>query len=295
MLPLELLSELVLQPLKGLLAHELAARGYSQGRIGHILGVSQPAVSAYLKVDRESYMARLAGAGIMRDEVERVLKVVATAVEQGNYSDAVEYINNFALSLLSSLRLCEAHRSVAPYLKGCDVCKNISIFNEVKNRINIAFNIIKNNSNTIYLVPEVFMNIVELSDEGPIGYPGRIIVAGGALVKVAEPQLWGSRFLGKLIIEVNKIHKNIKSVINIKNNDKILNCINKNFKYTIVGPSNSEEETIANIVSAMRESYYDVVVDKGGVSIESNAYVFGYDAPDVASKIVKIAQCITYN
>ncbi|MGC8582716.1 MAG: thiamine-phosphate synthase family protein [Thermoproteus sp.] len=292
MFPLELLSERVMQPLKGLIAHELSRRGFSQSRIGQILGISQPAVSAYLKLDRGHYERRLAEVGLSREEVDRVVDVVIAAVDQQNYPEAVEYLNNFVLSLLSSLRFCEFHKRVAPYLKDCDVCKNISIINDVKNRIIISFNMLKNNKYIINLVPRVLMNIVELSGEGPIGYPGRISVVGETLATTSEPQLWGAKFLGKLILAINNIHKDIKAVINIKYDEGLIDCIKKyNYKYAVVGPSNTEEESIENITSAMRSRAYDVVFDRGGIGIEANGYVFGFDAPDAATKILKIARC----
>lgn len=293
MFPLELLSERVVQPLKGLIAHELSRRGLSQSRIGQILGISQPAVSAYLKLDDEHYERRLLEIGLSGEEVRRIVEVVVTAIDQQNFSEAVEYVNNFALSLLSTLRFCEIHRRVVPYLKNCDICKNISIINEVKNKINISFNMLKSNKYIINLVPRVLMNIVELSEEGPMGYPGRISVVGETLVVTSEPQLWGSRFLGKLILDINKIHKDIKAVINIKYDNKIINCFkNNNYKYTIVGPSNTEEESIKNIVEAMRADRYDVVFDRGGLGIEANGYVFGFDAPDAATKVIRVAKCV---
>ena len=293
MFPLELLSEKVIQPLKGLIAHELSQRGLSQSRIGQILGISQPAVSAYLKLEREHYERRLLEAGLSRDEIHRMIEVIVMAIDQQNYSEAVEYVNNFALSLLSSLRFCDIHRRVAPYLKDCNICKNISIINEVKNRIIISFNMLKTNKYIINLVPRVLMNIVELSDEGPMGYPGRISVVGESLVVTSEPQLWGSKFLGRLILDVNKIHKDLKAVINIKYDNIIIECFKKNnYKYTIVGPSNTEDESIKNILEAMQTHRYDVVFDRGGLGIEANGYVFGFDAPDAATKILKAIQCV---
>ena len=59
MLPIEFIVEVFVTPLKGVLAHELAERGFSQSRIGQLLGISQPAVSAYLKTPRAQYEEKL--------------------------------------------------------------------------------------------------------------------------------------------------------------------------------------------------------------------------------------------
>ncbi|MFB6490527.1 MAG: thiamine-phosphate synthase family protein [Thermoproteus sp. AZ2] len=293
MFPLELVADRVIQPLKGLLAHRLAAKGLSQSRIGQILGISQPAVSAYLKAGEEYYVERLRGVGISEEEVERILGVVLAAIAIDDYTSAIEYINTFSLTLLSSLRLCEIHRSIAPYLKDCDVCKYISIYNESVNRVKIAYNILRKNKNIIKLVPRVLMNIVELSKEGPVGFPGRLTVIGDALQAGADPQLWGARFLGNLILKINEYNNKIKAIINIKYDKNIIDCVRKNnFKYIEVGPSNSEEESVTNISKPFASHAYDVVFDRGGVGIEPNGYVVGADAAEAAIKVSKIADCL---
>lgn len=293
MFPLEFIADKVLQPLKGLLAHELASMGLSQSRIGWILGISQPAVSAYLKSDREHYRERLRAVGVTDEEVDRLVEVFLAEARLEDFAGAVEYVNGFAITLLSSLRLCEAHRAAAPYLKDCDVCKYIYIYNESINKVKLAFNILRKNKNIIKLMPRVLMNIVELSKEGPVGFPGRLSAAGGTLQASAEPQIWGSKFLGNLIIKINEINKSIKSVINIKYSKDIVICTEKvNIKYINVGPSNSEEEIIANVSSAFIRGRYDVVFDEGGVGIEGNGYVFGADAAEAALKASRIADCL---
>jgi len=62
-LPLEFVVEVFISPLKGFIAHELAERGYSQSRIGQLLGISQPAVSTYLKNPKTYYEERLLRVG----------------------------------------------------------------------------------------------------------------------------------------------------------------------------------------------------------------------------------------
>jgi predicted fused transcriptional regulator/phosphomethylpyrimidine kinase len=37
---------------------------------------------------------------------------------------------------------------------------------------------------------------------------------------------------------------------------------------------------------------FDVVYDSGGRGVEPNAYVFGTDAVDVATKIIEVAKCL---
>jgi len=288
-LPLEFLTNEVLVPLKGLIAHELAERGYSQSRIGLLLGISQPAVSAYLKSPKAHYEERLLRI-LDRRELSRLIRSLTALVEYASAEEFLRYINNFSLGLLSSLRLCPLHRTAYPELLGCDICKDIQVYTETTKSVETAFEILKRCENCYKLVPKVLMNIVELGPEGGVGFPGRIHVEGTQLAAKGKPKPGASRFLTSLLEEVNKLRPEIKAVANIAYLART--CVGEKFAAAEVGPSNSEEEIISNIASAFRSSVYDVIYDKGGEGIEPNAYVFGADAVDVATKLLEIAKCI---
>lgn len=289
MIPVEFVVEAVLTPLKGLVAHELVERGYSQSRVGQLLGISQPAVSSYLRNPKSQYEERLLKF-MDRQELHRLTRSLVALAEYAGVEEFLRYVNNYAVALLASLRLCPLHRAAYPELKNCDICKDLHVYAETERSVERAFEILRRCENCYKLVPKVLMNIVELGPSGGVGYPGRIYVEGTQLAAREKPRPGASRFLTNLVAEVNKLHPEIKAVANIAYLAR--DCAKAKMSVAEVGPSNSEEEIIKNVVSVFRGDVYDVVYDRGGSGIEPNAYVFGVDAVDVASKILEISKCL---
>ncbi|MEM0479120.1 MAG: thiamine-phosphate synthase family protein [Pyrobaculum sp.] len=289
MLPFEFVVEVFLSPLKGILAHELTRRGYSQSRIGQILGITQPAVSVYLKNPKSYYEEKLLKI-IDRHELQSLVNVAIVLIESTTVEEFLRYVNNYAVTLLSSLRICTLHRIRHGVSPTCEICRDLQIYTETSRNVELGFEILKRCQNCYRLIPKVLSNIVELGLEGPVSFPGRIYVENKQLVVRGKPRPHASRFLSKLLIEVNKLQPGVKAVANIAYVAET--CVSEKFRSTTVGPSNSEDDIIINITSVFRSNLYDVVYDKGGSGIEPNAYVFGSDAIEVATKISEIAKCL---
>jgi predicted fused transcriptional regulator/phosphomethylpyrimidine kinase/predicted transcriptional regulator len=288
-LPLEFVVDVFISPLKGFIAHELAERGYSQSRIGQLLGISQPAVSAYLKTPKAHYEEKLLKV-LERRELEGLRRSILALVDSVAVDEVIRYINNYAVALLSSLRLCPLHRAAYPALQVCEICRDLVVYTETARKVEVGFEILKRCQNCHRLIPKVLMNIVELGPEGGVGFPGRVYVEGDQIVARGRPRPGGSRFLATLVGEVNKLHPEIKAVANIAYVAK--ECVKRKMTVAEVGPSNSEEEIVHNITAAFKSGVFDVVYDSGGRGVEPNAYVFGTDAVDVATKIVEVAKCL---
>lgn len=289
MLPLEFIVEMLINPLKGILAHELAERGYSQSRIGQLLGISQPAVSIYLKNPKSHYEDKLLKA-LDKRQLDSLVRSVIALVETSSAEEIIRYITNYSIALLSSLRLCQYHKAQYPTLQNCEICRDLSVNSETAQQLELALEILRACVNCYKLVPKVLMNIVEVGPEGALAFPGRLHVEGTRIVARGKPKPDASRFLAKLVLEVAKLYSEIRSVANIAY--VAADCAEEKFSVARVGPSNSEDEIINNIVSVFRKGIFDIVYDEGGHGIEPNAYVFGTNAIDVASKIVEIAKCL---
>lgn len=287
-LPIEYVVEVFVSPLKGVIAHELAERGYSQSRIGQILGISQPAVSMYLKNPKSHYEEKLLRI-IDRRQLQSLVRSALALVDM-SIVETLRYINNYSMTLLTSLKLCQLHRSSYPALQTCEICKDIYIYTETVRKLEVAFEILRNCENCHKLVPKVLMNIVELGPEGHVGFPGRIYTEGTQLVARGKPRVGASRFLARLLDEIYKMWPSVKAVANVAY--VAFSCVEKKMAAIEVGPSDSEEDIINNVAKAFQREIYDVVYDRGGKGIEPNAYVVGLDAIDVATKIVEIANCV---
>ncbi len=285
--PLEYLVEVFTNPLKGLMAHELAERGYSQSRIGQILGVSQPAVSTYIKTKREVYEEKLLRV-VDRRQLQSLIRSALALVETSTV-EMLRYVDSYALALLTSLKLCPLHKSQYGELQSCEICREIATTRTAK-ILDMALEVLKKCKNCHKLVPKVLMNIVQLGPEGAVGFPGRIYVEGTELIARESPKPGASRFLARLLEEVNKKHPQVLAVANAAY--VALDCASRKLTVARVGPSDSEEEIVKNVSMAFSREMYDVVYDSGGRGIEPNAYVFGVDAIDVATKMLEIAKCI---
>lgn len=288
-LPLEFVAEVFISPLKGLLAHELTERGYSQSKVGQLLGISQPAVSSYLKNSKSYYEEKLLKV-LDKRQLQSLVRAVLALVESSPQEEVIRYVNNYSISLLSSLKLCQLHRAAYPQLQNCEICRDVQVYTETARRVESAFEILRNCASCHKLVPKVLMNIVELGPEGGVGYPGRIYVEGTQLTARGRPRPGASRFLTRLLEEVNALWPEVKAVANVAYAAKA--CVEGKMSVAEVGPSDSEEDIIKNVASAFKTGIHDVVYDKGGRGIEPNAYVFGRDAIDVAGKILEIAKCV---
>ncbi len=293
-LPLEFVANEVLPLIKGVVAHMLYEKGYSQSKIGHIFGVSQPAVNAYMKTPREDYFRRARGLGLSKEEVERAANTFILLLESLGPSEALRYLDGWLLSLLSSLKLCDAHRALAKVLPSdCDICLTLVSDKPLANLMTSIR--LLSHGKAHRLVPNVRMNIVEARDgavntSDVAGFPGRITVIGDRLVHYSAPVYGASRFMGRMVIEAYR-KCGFKAAANIAYNEAVEQALSRlGLEYTRVGPSNNEEETLLNILNALSEKCWEIVVDIGGKGIEPNTYVFGLDSIDVAKKIVAIAE-----
>ncbi len=296
-LPLEFAVSTVLPLIRGLVAHILYEKGYSQSRIGHVFGISQPAVNAYMRTPREHYLRRAQSLGLSSEEVEHVANTFVMLVESLGTSEALKYLDGWLLSLLSSLRLCDAHRAMVKALPhDCDICLFLASDKSLSNLLTSVR--LLSYGKAYRLVPNVRMNIVEARDgamsiNDVAGFPGRITVVGDKLVHYSAPIYGASRFMGRIVLEAYK-KCGFRAAANIAYNDEVERTLSKlGLDFTRVGPSNSEEETLLNILNALKERCWEIVVDSGGTGIEPNTYVFGVDSIDVANKILAIARSIS--
>lgn len=119
MLPCEVATKSLVPSIKALIARELASHGLPQKAIAKLLGVTQPAVSLYLKGVR-GRVIDLEG----HPEVVAAAKRVAELLLSG--APASEVVDAFCRTCgaaLSSGLLCELHRRSAPTInEGCRAC-----------------------------------------------------------------------------------------------------------------------------------------------------------------------------
>jgi uncharacterized protein len=114
--PCELIVWYVIPTIRAELAKELIKLGLSQKDVSQKLGITQSAVSQYMKDKR--------GKGIpVNKQVRKAIKTLAKDIAGGNTtSDVIPGICAVCSIVKSSGSLCDLHRQAEPALEGCDVC-----------------------------------------------------------------------------------------------------------------------------------------------------------------------------
>ena len=115
--PCELIVWYVLPTIRAELAKELIRLGLSQKETSERLGITQSAVSQYVKDKR--------GKGIpVNKEVKKAIKKLAKDIKEDNsYNDVIPGMCAICAIVKSSGSLCELHRKEdCMDLEGCKVC-----------------------------------------------------------------------------------------------------------------------------------------------------------------------------
>jgi uncharacterized protein len=114
--PCEVIVWYVIPTIRAELAKELVKMGMSQKEISQRLGITQSAVSQYIKDKR--------GKGItINKEVRKGIKLLAKQVSsQPDPKDSIPGLCMVCAIVKSSGSLCELHRKDDASLDGCEVC-----------------------------------------------------------------------------------------------------------------------------------------------------------------------------
>lgn len=118
--PCELIVWYVIPTIRAELAKEMIKLGLSQKEVSEKLGITQSAVSQYMKDKR--------GKGIpVNKQVRKAIKGLAKDIADGNMAkDVIPGICAVCAIVKSSGSLCDLHRQEDAELEGCDVCMSNS-------------------------------------------------------------------------------------------------------------------------------------------------------------------------
>jgi len=310
--PCEVAVKELLPLIRALVAKELKAKGFSQAKIADLIGVTQPAVSGYLKlkVDKDP---------LYSEEVVTISKWLASdlASETLPSSEAVKGICTLCTNLKCQGSICVTHKKRFPTLQteGCDIClqlyskglPSVDRKHVVLNNLKAAVNLIQASKEFAEVIPEVLVNIVEATPDAKsirdvAGIPGRIARVDGAPRAFMQPEFGASRHLASVLLAAMQINPSVHAAINIAYNRFVKEAFEQlGFKVYIFSrrelPTNADEaqarvaEEISNL-GKRGEPLPDVFVDAGGYWIEPSAYIFGVDAVEAAQKAIKVAEVV---
>ena len=295
-----------LPAMRGLVAHNLSKKGFSQSKISKLFGVSQAAVSQYLAKPTIFYAKKTMDLGIDAPESEHYAALLSEDLVTSKVA-AVYTLYTVWRKLLIDGRMCDPHRAQIPGLAQCDVCMTImgsatksdersAVIEEIQRAVKLL-----EDSNTFpQIMPEVSVNLV-MAVKSPKGeadvaaIPGRIVKVKGKARSLLAPEFGASHHMARVLLAVQSKFPEVRATMNVrfdKNTDTIIT--KKDLKHAHTDPSDREGPdpvlwSIGRLIAKTRMRP-DVIIDAGGLGIEPIAYLFADNATNVVRKAIGIAQ-----
>lgn len=302
--PEEVLLKYVLPNVRGLLAHALRARGYSQSRISSILGVSQAAVSGYLSKNITAYLEELRSIGIPDEEVNLLLNSLVGASSEGA-PRLTQIIQVAWRRMLSMGYLCKIHRRLYPELSECEVCLSMdaklpsereNLLEELKR----AAEKLERSPELLTLYPEVSINIAyaprDASNLNDVAaFPGRLVRVGARIIPVSKPAFGASRHLASILLGSIRLGESYRCVMNLKMVKGVEEAVRKAglkaVSTSIKNKIRSDDDVVFDVIEVLKKNLdAQVVVDEGGIGLEPTVYVFGRNPLEVVERAINIAR-----
>ncbi len=298
MSPLELVARHLLPYLRGLVALELAGRGFGQSRIARLLGLTQPMVAKYMSLGREKLVEKLRQAGIDVEEAQSVARVLAEALARGRVQDYVRIMTSYAIQVLKRGQLCSLHRSVLQGLPAdCRLCETLlpSPRDHVVEEVELAYRLLLEHPLAHLLVPEVGSNIVAAPAGAKtvadiVGFTGRIVRVGDRVEAVGEPSYGGSRHTATVLLAAMAKWPWVRAAFVARMFEECENALEKlGLRYAYSGPHKSPRHVLDGIRARLKrlENPIDVLLDKGGPGVEPVAYFFATTAVEAVAKAIR--------
>ena len=294
--PLYLITDYLLPQFRILIAKRLRDEGYSQSRIAHLLGVSQPAVKGYLSTSEREALDRLKEYGLSDEEINASVEELTRVITSSDLPNAMRYVTVWGLRVLSTLKLCDFHRVLDPEIpRDCDVCKYIYLKDELE-ELSEAVSLLSTELVTP-LIPQVLSNLAYAKDNAEsisdvAAFEGRITKVKGVPRPASLPSWGASVHLAKVLLKVRKRDRSVRAVMNVKYDEAVEQAVKMlNLKFVKVGPQDkADDDSIAEEIFRLYSPGTDVVFHVGGLGLEPVTYVFGRNPLDVVRKVLDIAK-----
>jgi predicted fused transcriptional regulator/phosphomethylpyrimidine kinase/predicted transcriptional regulator len=234
--PCEIMTRYFLPDVRGIVAHELNARGTSQTKIAKILGITQARVSHYLAKKRSLFYSNLEKRfGISVNELEGFATILADDACRSQI-DGIFTLYSIWKNLLFNGQVCSIHQLEFSISKDCSVCMDLhrsQAFapNETTSKheeesyilhnISEAITSIESSSEFPQIMPEVSVNIAMCkqnpkSKRDVAAIPGRINKIHGRARAFVLPEFGSSNHMSNVLILFNSKSSRIRSVMDLR-------------------------------------------------------------------------------
>ena len=300
--PEDVVSGRVLPTLRSLLASALAAHGLTERTIAERLGVTQSAVSKYLR-GRLRSEPRVATAptflGLFEDLSGALAEDRISPLDlQSRIREAVEREEDRGV-------ICALHEDVVPALRGlgCDICvrgrtSDAGAEQESLADLRSAVRALLAVPGFETLIPNVGSNFARARDgaetaEDVAAIPGRLFVMRGAARSPAAPEFGASKHVAEVLLAVGKRYPSVRAAVNIRWDDRIATALESVARTpTPFDPRHEgQAEAIARDLPRGKAPP-QVLYQAGAFGVEPVAYLLGDTAQDVVACVKQLLQAL---
>ncbi|MFB6172199.1 MAG: thiamine-phosphate synthase family protein [Haloarculaceae archaeon] len=297
-LPEEVVVEQFLPTVRALLARALAERDLTQQAVADRLGVTQAAVSRYLR-DESAIEPSIAGSPRTRATVERVADGLA-AGEMDQYEVLAE-LTELVAQLEDRGPICELHEAATPALQGlgCDLCVRgrdgaLEAERAVLRDVRRATRLLADAAGMPAHVPNVGTNVATaLPDaEEPLdvaAVPGRLHAMRGRVNVPANPEFGASEHVAGTVLAAGEYDDDVRGGLNLATSDALLGAA----RDCGVDPREFDpgyEDRAARLRDLFASGVPRVLYHRGAFGIEPVTYVLGetgFEAAVFAADLVE--------
>ncbi len=285
-LPEEIVVTVFLPTYRTLLARRLAAASWSEAAIARVLGVSQAAVSKYLrgKARVEELLAK------NRTMVELV-DGVAKGFSEGTISpfQALAKVHAAVRAMEDRGPICSLHEASFPALDGlgCDLCVKgsrsyLAEEQEVLASLRLALRQLEGLRGFVDLIPSVGSNLAMAKRratgfEDVAAVPGRIFEMRGSVRVPSAPEFGASRHVAEVVLALHSLDSNIRAAVNTRFSDAIVGALRSQGHATLEIDPAYEGRSARIRESVKGRPVPTVVYHRGGFGIEPVVYIAGSD------------------
>ncbi len=300
--PSEIVVERFLPTVRAMLASALDERGLTQDEIATELGVSQAAVSQYVRGD-VTVEERFAEDERLQATVETIADGFATDSMSGYEAlgELLELIRTFE----DRGPICAVHEEEMPELEGigCDLCVRgtddaVVTEREALDSVRRGARRLANAPGVPAHVPNVGTNVgmavPTASDPNDVAaIPGRLQAVGSRVLIPADPEFGVSRRVAGAILAATAVDGSLRGALNLATSDALLDAAREaGYDPLAFDAAYEDRERRLREQFRSRGSVPPVIYHEGAFGIEPVTYVFGETATDAVETAIALIETV---
>lgn len=295
--PSEIIVEQFIPTARAKLAAELNSRGFTQQEIAGVLGVTQAAVSRYIRGDVPTVNALSS-----HEEFQQTITRVADGYTSGTM-DEYDVLAEF-IGLIRSFEdrgpICEIHEEEMPSLRGlgCDLCvrgEDTAVQLERKTLADVrnAARLFATDPSVSSVIPNVGTNIGSTfegaqAESDVAAIPGRLYSIGDRVEVPANPEFGASHHVATVLLTAHQMDPDITGAVNIRTDESFLTAAREAGLECRAFSAEYDNRAARLRELFAEEGVPDIVYHEGAFGIEPITYVLGNSAVAVAETILAL-------